>query len=410
MPKKIQLSIPEPCHEDWNAMTQVEKGKFCDSCQKQVVDFSAMSDRQLAEFFKKPSIGSVCGRFMTEQLDRDIEIPRKRIPWLKYFFTIALPAFFLSLKASASKKQGEIKLRKTVTADTGRKNIYDDVRILGMVTRPQVIRPFIGDTVVATVVKPEERKKVSAVCDKPNQDSSDEIFLAGEVVEVARNNQETVNGFIVNERGEPVPFANIELGRKKIIMADEEGRFEIPKKLLGKNHELIISSAGYETKLLSKKDQNYANNRLVIVLKDLPSLPAVILLSGGYYIIGKYSTSHTNKYLEGRVGGVSVARSWVKKSEKELATKVPDNSFRVYPNPVKNGSGLTIEWKSTEEGYYHLQLINTSGQSVHQQKLWIDAEARVISIDIPVIPAGTYFLVLIHKKSGKRITEKIIVQ
>ena len=95
MSKKLQLSIPTPCHEDWDDMTPVQqarpddpfgRGKFCGSCQKQVVDFSNMSDRQVAEFFKKPSTGSVCGRFMTDQLDRSIEIPKKRIPWLKYFF------------------------------------------------------------------------------------------------------------------------------------------------------------------------------------------------------------------------------------------------------------------------------------------------------------------------------------
>jgi hypothetical protein len=133
------------------------------------------------------------------------------------------------------------------------------------------------------------------------------------------------------------------------------------------------------------------------------------LLSGGY-ILGKYSTGNTSKNLEGRVGGVFVARNWLKISGNAPATKVPDNSIRVYPNPVKNGSVLTIEWKSTEEGYYHLQLINSSGQSVHQQQLWIDAEARVISIDIPAIPAGTYFLVMTNKKFGKKMTEKIVVQ
>ena len=53
MSKKIQLTIDEPCHENWDGMTPVEKGKFCGACQKQVVDFSNMSDRQVAEFFKK---------------------------------------------------------------------------------------------------------------------------------------------------------------------------------------------------------------------------------------------------------------------------------------------------------------------------------------------------------------------
>ena len=110
MSKKLNLTIPEPCHENWYTMTLVQQGKFCGSCQKQVVDFSTMSDRQLAEFFKKPSTGSVCGRFMTDQLDRSIEIPKKRIPWVKYFFQFAIPAFLVSIKVSAQKGQEKIKI------------------------------------------------------------------------------------------------------------------------------------------------------------------------------------------------------------------------------------------------------------------------------------------------------------
>jgi hypothetical protein len=101
--KRINLSIPTPCHEDWAKMTQVEKGKFCTSCQKAVIDFTNMSDRQIAGFFKKP-IGSVCGRFQHDQLNRDLEIPRKRIPWIKYFFQFSLPALLVSMKATAQGK------------------------------------------------------------------------------------------------------------------------------------------------------------------------------------------------------------------------------------------------------------------------------------------------------------------
>ena len=98
--KKIHLSIPKPCHENWDRMTLADKGKYCGSCQKVVTDFTTMSDREIIQFFKKPT-GSVCGRFNQEQLERDINIPGKRIPWIRYFFQISLPAFLFSMKAQA---------------------------------------------------------------------------------------------------------------------------------------------------------------------------------------------------------------------------------------------------------------------------------------------------------------------
>jgi hypothetical protein len=109
--KKITLSIPKPCHENWDQMTSADKGRFCASCQKTVMDFTDMSDRQLAEFFKKP-VGSVCGRFYQDQLNRNIELPRKRIPWVRYFFQFTWPMFVLILKSCGTKEnmKGKVKV------------------------------------------------------------------------------------------------------------------------------------------------------------------------------------------------------------------------------------------------------------------------------------------------------------
>src|ERR1051326_6435672 len=103
-------------------MTRVEKGRFCSSCQKQVIDFSRMSDRDIASIFKKASTGSVCGRFMGDQLNRDIDIPRKRIPWIKYFFHFALPAFLVSCGARMQGKVKSDKCNSEVVAGSARQS------------------------------------------------------------------------------------------------------------------------------------------------------------------------------------------------------------------------------------------------------------------------------------------------
>lgn len=64
----MNISINEPCHENWDAMTPNQQGAFCHSCKKDVVDFSKMSVEKIKEFFSKPQDGRVCGRFEEKQL------------------------------------------------------------------------------------------------------------------------------------------------------------------------------------------------------------------------------------------------------------------------------------------------------------------------------------------------------
>ena len=73
MPKSFHLSIPTPCHEDWDAMTSREQGRHCASCQKTVVDFTGMRDAQLVRFFEEyGKHESICGRVRTEQVQRPL--------------------------------------------------------------------------------------------------------------------------------------------------------------------------------------------------------------------------------------------------------------------------------------------------------------------------------------------------
>lgn len=77
----LQISIPQPCHEDWQAMTPATKGRFCDKCMKNVVDFTTKTDREILEAYTKDA--KLCGRFKADQLNRDIEVlEKKSTVWL----------------------------------------------------------------------------------------------------------------------------------------------------------------------------------------------------------------------------------------------------------------------------------------------------------------------------------------
>jgi len=68
---KYQLTIPKPCHENWGKMTPTEKGKFCKSCNKEVIDFTNVSTFDISK--KILGKGDVCGRFKTSQMHKEIE-------------------------------------------------------------------------------------------------------------------------------------------------------------------------------------------------------------------------------------------------------------------------------------------------------------------------------------------------
>jgi hypothetical protein len=93
------LSIPEPCHEDWSKMTEVDKGRFCNACQKEVTDFTVLTDREILLYFKKAGTAPVCGHARADQLNRPFYLPATRTRSLPRTLTAHLAASFLFLQA-----------------------------------------------------------------------------------------------------------------------------------------------------------------------------------------------------------------------------------------------------------------------------------------------------------------------
>lgn len=348
--KQISLSIPKPCHENWDGMTQEDKGRFCAACQKTIVDFSAMSDREVAQFFKKP-VGSVCGRFDGSQLNRVVEVPRKRLPWIKYFFTIALPAFLFSKKAAA---QGEVRRTETKLQKKA------CVAVVGGVRKRNL------NELKKDAVKPET------------------LLMGKLLVKTQAESLKTFKGRVVNAKGEAVPFATIAAKKEgRTVVADSNGAFAIAYVSL----PLLLeaSSVGYrpQTTLYDEKDS-----------------PQIVLqpVEGDRIKLGAI-----------------VVTSVHKKKNAALPMLPPTagaafSEFSVYPNPVNANGVLTVDLKNIEAGKYNLTIVSSNGSVVHSQLLIVEKGKTKQTVALQNPPPGIYFIRLSTGRNANSFTEKILVE
>ena len=228
MSKKFQLQIPKPCHENWNKMTPVEQGRFCGSCQKAVVDFTGMNDLQLVAFFKKPSTGSVCGRFYNDQLDRNLTIPGKRMPWLKYFLQLLVPAFLFSYKA---KSQGEPRIMGKMAVVDSTYNLKDK-----------------------------------------NGNS---------IVTASQTKVDKIKGRVVDEQGAGIAGASIVIkGTKRGVVTDPQGNFIIEPFFDNSSATLIFSSVGFASKEMKLNSKDLESNYKIVLVQMEYMLAGEVVITG----------------------------------------------------------------------------------------------------------------------------------
>ena len=402
MRKHIQLNIPKPCHESWDQMTPVDKarpddpvgrGRFCGSCQKQVVDFTIMSDTQLAVFFRKPSTGSVCGRFMQDQLDRTIDIPKKRIPWVKYFFQFLLPGFLMSCgartigKIKVHESKNEVVAKSTCRQTTGLVTMEFETIVLPDTIKEATIENnhsfreelLMGDTnILETIpVQGEVSKRIA-------------YELPGPI---------NIKGNVIDENEQPISYASVFIKGTTIgVATDSAGNFSLKYPGMEDSIVLISSCVGFQN-TESIVGLNKSEEPITISLASNNTLGEVVVIAYPR-VMGKVAFT----------GAISVVRKV--NIFDAICNKIfpAKQSLKLYPNPLKRNTSLTIEMDKQEKGTYLFQLSALNGQVVFSKEMWVDKNAHAIKIDIPSVAAGAYLVSMINKYSGKIDTEKIIVE
>jgi TonB-dependent SusC/RagA subfamily outer membrane receptor len=201
--QKLQLTIPEPCHENWQNMTPTDQGRFCNACAKEVIDFSTMTDIQVLNYFTNITNEKVCGRALPEQLDRTLSRPAQPKKRLFWYWNYIVMFFMFFAKGNSAKAQGGI---KPVTECS------------------------------------------------PVKGKSEVITVAGYAV---RRTSQTITGKVTDKDGNPVAFASVKIkGTNTGTIADANGAYSLK---VNSNAMLVISGASFKDAEVPVGTQKFLN-------------------------------------------------------------------------------------------------------------------------------------------------------
>ncbi len=94
----FQIKNTFSCSENWDKMSPTEKGKFCEVCTKEVIDFTTLSKNEIIAVFKKNNYQALCARAYPSQLStiylgESIESISWNLPFWQKFLLVLLVCF-----------------------------------------------------------------------------------------------------------------------------------------------------------------------------------------------------------------------------------------------------------------------------------------------------------------------------
>ncbi|WP_324023688.1 carboxypeptidase-like regulatory domain-containing protein [Maribacter sp. BPC-D8] len=230
MKSTLTIDVKEPCKENFTNFSKTEKGGFCQSCEKEVIDFTKLSDSEIVSYLSSDN-KKTCGMFKASQL-----------------------------------KTYETNTMHTMTNSMLHKGI--------------AMMSFSLLALCATEVKGQE----TASIEPPIEVVSTDIMGDISYVEVIQE-KHTVTGTIVDEANEPLPGVNVVLkGTTVGTQTDFDGKFEFPQQL-AENDILVLSFIGYETKTYKVAANGNSNIDINITFDEYD-----MVLMGDIVIDGTYTS------------------------------------------------------------------------------------------------------------------------
>jgi hypothetical protein len=443
--QKIQLSIPEPCHQNWDKMNPTEQGRFCNACAKQVVDFSSMSDTQVLNYFSTLKDEKVCGRAYPDQLERAItqpKEPKKRLFWYWNYITML---FLFFSKSNNAKAQGGVKV---VMESQLKSKTSPDItntlqgRVGGIVVSSNVIKGKItdnsGEPIAGVTVKIKDSKtavitdengfykiEVHSKFDKLQISAvgfqTKEITLTGlntndiimSKMEMQMLGEVVVTGAIFITDGNYYPaappkhIAVLEVKDNATLKAVSKATVIITKIGTNKTDTILTDTKGiYKLKRI-KEEETYAvkimadgfkDEEIIIKGIDLTErkevrqifLEKAAQLSDYKKMDEVIIKTYDGNITKGRMvctstvmGGMSYGLTIKRTFTDSIKSIVSkvNGTMKISPNPIQKGNAFTLTLKLKQTGTYYIQIANAAGQVVLQRQTY--ATAKEFTQQIP---------------------------
>ncbi|HNF48818.1 MAG TPA: OmpA family protein [Chitinophagales bacterium] len=105
--KSFKLTIENPCLENWEGMSSIENGRYCNTCKMKVIDFTNSTKSDIEKFFAQNRTGH-CGRFKKSQLEQVYHYPNEDlIKRNKFKYAAAITFGLLTAKSASAQIKNE---------------------------------------------------------------------------------------------------------------------------------------------------------------------------------------------------------------------------------------------------------------------------------------------------------------
>lgn len=349
--KTILFQVPEPCSENWNKMHSLPGGRFCDNCEKTVVDFSEMTDNELVRYFQEND-HKLCGRFRPDQLDKEIELPRVPTSMQKWKSVATIAAGLLAWNSTSAQ----------------------------------------------TPVPPEN----ISIVDKTKTQKG---VKSKEIKNNTTFSKNKLKGIVKDEKGGTLLGANILLEKNRGTTTDIDGKFELEIPEDWESYEITFSYLGYETQVIEFDKEDVlkgkdAEVRLTEMQHNMTPIEVIgyrVPVVRGLYTTGLTVTSIDNCYFDA-------------KEEEEIETEeeiINEPISNIYPNPFVDYVNVLLELEKNQPYLFHLY--NAKGQLIWAKTYDLAKGKQDLRLDFSEVKMaqGTHFL-RITDGSREMQTKKII--